>query len=218
MLKNESLIGESKLIEKLSEQSFKSVCFQKGDYVLRRGQELKFFYWYQQQQQGECAIQYLAENGRSIKLPLGSNQNRFFGEIEALTSQPCQFDVITNSVLHLKIIPAKLLAELIKQDSQIAIWYANTMAHRYQNMVETCFFYMLHPLAINIAQDILKRHQNGKPVKHFENQSDEAARFGCSERVYRRVIKQLLELEILRKREGHLAVLDIAKLTQFLQG
>ncbi|MBL4828386.1 MAG: hypothetical protein JKY55_00600 [Aliivibrio sp.] len=51
---------------------------------------------------------------------------------------------------------------------------------------------------------------------NFPQVYKEAARFGSSERVYRRIVLQLVEMSLIEKVDNQLKVIDLNKLSDFL--
>ncbi|PVZ70597.1 hypothetical protein [Pelagibaculum spongiae] len=74
----------------------------------------------------------------------------------------------------------------------------------------------MYPLAYNIAKDFLERHIDDKPSIRFDQGPTEAEKFSCSERVYRRVITQLIDLKIVQKDGNEILVKDHDKLSRFI--
>ncbi|RYV00563.1 hypothetical protein SOPP22_17295 [Shewanella sp. OPT22] len=217
MLKSVSEVGKSKLISILSTLNLKQISFDNGEYILRKGEKHNYFYW-EQNNDTDISIQYLSENGRSLILPATKEQNRLYGEVEVLVDEENWFDVIATKPLTLKIVPVQTLLELMQEHSEIALWYCYVMTVRYKEIIDTSFSYILNPLSFNVASDILHRHQTGASICHFEKQVDEAARFGCSERVYRRVIKEFVVGGILQKTQSGYELLDAEKLVNLVDG
>ncbi|MGB0894616.1 MAG: Crp/Fnr family transcriptional regulator [Parashewanella sp.] len=216
MLIHESVKGLNKLISKLNTLDLKQQDFTENEFIVRKGESLQHFYWQTSVSSSNTAIQYIAENGRNILFPSQNGEHRFYGEIETITSDPHLFDVIALEPISLKVVPTSILLELMRQEPDVAIWFANMVTKRYQQVVETSFSFLLHSHAINIAADIHFKHKNQQPLFCFKKQADEAARFGCSERVYRRVLNQLVQLEILQKSKSTYLLINADKLTRFL--
>ncbi len=215
MLKNVSKVGKFKLISILSTMDLRQVSFETGEYILRKGDKQNYFYW-EQNNDTDISIQYLSENGRSLILPATKEENRLYGEVEALVDETIWFHVIATKPLTLTIVPVQVLLELMQKHSEIALWYSYVMTVRYKEVINTAFSYILNPLSFNVASDILHRYQAGMPISHFEKQIDEAARFGCSERVYRRIIKEFVEGGVLKKTKSCYEMLNAEKLVSLV--
>ncbi|MBL4814866.1 MAG: Crp/Fnr family transcriptional regulator, partial [Shewanella sp.] len=56
-----------------------------------------------------------------------------------------------------------------------------------------------------------------RPAVNFSHVYKEAERFGCSERVYSRVVNQLLDMDLIKKIGNQLHVKDLPKLAKFLE-
>ncbi|MDX1301422.1 Crp/Fnr family transcriptional regulator [Photobacterium sp.] len=188
--------------------------FQPDQYLLRQGQQITELYWVDI---GQFSIVYTAQNSRRYSLGLNFVDNHLFGEDEFLTSSPCQFDVQASEVIEAKIIPVFVMTEILQQDPKIAIWLSSSMSERYQDGMANTMNRFLCPLLFNIAWDIYQRHIGTKPTVNYSLVYKEAERFGTSERVYRRVVKQLIEMQLIIKSDNQLLVNDLDKLHRFIQ-
>ncbi|KES19090.1 hypothetical protein GASC598B02_011760 [Gilliamella apicola SCGC AB-598-B02] len=55
------------------------------------------------------------------------------------------------------------------------------------------------------------------PVNNFQKSYLEAERFGTTDRVYRRAVNELINLDIVHKVAGKLVIKDIDKLKAFIE-
>lgn len=188
--------------------------FQPDQYLLRQGQPITELYWVEI---GQFSIVYTAQNARRYSLGLNFVDNHLFGEDEFLTSSPCQFDVQASEVIEAKVIPIAIMLEVLQQDPSIAIWLSGSMSQRYQDGMTNTMNRLLHPLLFNVAWDIYHRHIGTKPAVNFSQIYKEAERFGSSERVYRRVVMQLIEMQLIIKNGNQLLVNDLDKLHSYLE-
>jgi len=215
-----------KLINQITKQGYQLFCqsmekhnlatktFQPDQYLLHQGQQITELYWVDI---GQFSIVYTAQNARRYSLGLNFVDNHLFGEDEFLTSSPCQFDVQASEVIEAKIIPISIMMEILQQDPKIAIWLSSSMSQRYQDGMANTMNRFLHPLLFNVAWDIYQRHIGTKPAVNFSQMYKEAERFGTSERVYRRVVIQLIEMQLITKSDNQLLVNDLGKLQSYIQ-
>ena len=70
--------------------------------------------------------------------------------------------------------------------------------------------------AYNIALDLYQRERNERKLDSFQKDYLEAERFGTTDRVYRRAIKLLESLSLIKKEKNTIHVIDITKLKAFL--
>ena len=198
----------------IKKQDLNSKQFQPDDYLFNQGQEITELYWLET---GQFSVGYTADNGRHFSLGLFSADNSLLGDVELLTDTRCQFDVQANEAIEAKVLPAALLTEFMQRDPKLAIWLSQSLSYKYQETMATTISRILHPLIYNIALDIEQRFLDARPKVNFAHVYKEAERFGCSERVYRRVVNQLLEMDLVEKNNNQLQVKNIEKLTEFLR-
>ncbi|WDE08896.1 Crp/Fnr family transcriptional regulator [Thalassomonas viridans] len=198
----------------INKQELNSKRFQPDDFLFNQGQEITELYWLES---GQFSVGYTADNGRHFSLGLFNADNSLLGDVELLTDTRCQFDVRANEALEAKVLPAALLSEFMQGDPRLAVWLSQSLSYKYQETMATTISRILHPLIYNIALDIEQRFLDARPKVNFAHVYKEAERFGCSERVYRRVVNQLLEMNLVEKTSNQLQVKDIAKLSEFLR-
>ncbi|KZL19300.1 DNA-binding transcriptional activator YeiL [Pseudovibrio axinellae] len=184
-----------------------------GDYLLRQGQILEHLYWVED---GFCTVSYTAANGRRFSHGRFSLEYRLYGEIEFLTGKPVQFDIRCDGDVSVRVIPKADLETLLAQKPHVGIWLSQYLADTYQGVMDRVTTHFMYPLAYNIAKDLLLRELGNKPPLQFERVFREAERFGCSERVYRRAVSQLLEQGLVEKTGRVLKVADKDKLERYL--
>jgi hypothetical protein len=205
--------GFEQFCQVITEQPLKTKQFAAGDFLLCQGQEILELYWVEM---GQFSIEYTANNSRRFSLGLNFVDNHLFGEDEFLTDSRCQFDVCASESIEARVIPVSLMTNILQQDARIAIWLSQSMSERYQTGMTLTMNRFLHPLIYNVAWDIHQRHIGTKPAVNFSQVYKEADRFGSSERVYRRVVKQLVEMRLIEKVDNQLKVTHLDKLSDFL--
>ncbi|WP_064609474.1 Crp/Fnr family transcriptional regulator [Photobacterium sp. J15] len=212
-INNIALEGHQELTKLIKNQTFKTRHLEEGDFIVKQGQTISDVYW---ADLGQYTIRHTASNGRCLNLGLFFSIDRLFGEVELLTGQPCQFDVIATEPMDILIIPSGTMTEMMLSDPRIAFWVSKSLSVRYQETMTIAMNRILHPLVYNVAWDIEQRHLQNIPQVNFSLVHKEAQRFGCSERVYSRVVKQLIDAKLVKKENNQLEVINIEKLCRFL--
>ncbi|USD37065.1 Crp/Fnr family transcriptional regulator [Ferrimonas sp. SCSIO 43195] len=202
--------GHQQLMDAIHALPLKQWQLEEGQPLLHQGEHVNALYWVEK---GEFTLHYAAANGKEFGLGIWQGNRRLFGEVELLTGLPCQFDVVPLAPVIVRQLPRAKLESLLIEHPKIGLWLSQQLAGYYQQQMQRNMTLSLYPLAHNIALDLMQRRARGEPdLKLYQ----EAARFGCSERVYRRVVAQLTELGLLEKRGGRLEVVSQDKLTAFL--
>ncbi|SDR22236.1 cAMP-binding domain of CRP or a regulatory subunit of cAMP-dependent protein kinases [Pseudovibrio sp. Tun.PSC04-5.I4] len=184
-----------------------------GEYLLRQGQTLRHLYWIEE---GYCTVSYTAANGRRFSHGRFNIEDRLYGEVEFLTGKQIQFDIRCDGPVSVRIIPTLDLEALLVQHPHVGIWLSQCLAETYQGVMDRVTSHFMYPLAYNIANDLLLRELGNKPPIQFERVFREAERFGCSERVYRRAVSQLIEQGLVKKMGRELKVANKDKLERYL--
>lgn len=206
-------IGHKEVLEWVKTGPFLLRHMEPGDYLLRQGQNLEHLYWIDD---GFCTVSYTAANGRRFSHGRFNIEDRLYGEIEFLTGKPIQFDIRCDGPVSVRVIPIAELEALLVQHPHVGIWLSQCLADTYQGVMDRVTSHFMYPLAYNIAKDLLLRERGNKPPIQFERVFREAERFGCSERVYRRAVSQLIENGLVEKRGRELKVANHTKLERYL--
>ena len=208
----------------LSEQRelFKQVLFQcqtasrqfsPGDIMLQQGQNVRELYVVSV---GKVAMYTSAHNGRRFQLGELNCDQHIFGEIEFFTKLPCQWTVMAEDQMEAEVICAAKLQQCIVTQPQLALFFASALAWDYQDSMAIYTNRLLHPIAVNIALDLLQRSQNNLALGAFNKVEQEAERFGTSSRVYRRALNSLIELGLVEKRDQQVHIIDPKALVTFI--
>ncbi|WP_162063961.1 Crp/Fnr family transcriptional regulator [Vibrio taketomensis] len=216
MMQNISAIaerGQNRLLEHISQSNPKEKFFAKGEYILRQDQTVDFIYLVDM---NLCTIESASNNGRVFSFGLFFCINQIFGEMEAFTGKSCQFSVKAYEDLTAKAIPISVFEKLVIEHNDIAIFLAKNLANNYQNATRNLIFQLLNPIQARIVYDIEQRELNLKPNRSFSIAVNESERFGCSDRVYRRAVKELLDAEVIKKLDGKLVINDYQQLKMML--
>ncbi|MGF1720309.1 Crp/Fnr family transcriptional regulator [Vibrio kyushuensis] len=206
-------IGLSTFLQELGKRTLPAISFEQGDVLLRQGQKIEHLYWVEL---GEFGLDYIAENGRTYSLGRHFVSQHLFGEVEYLSKQMCQFNVVASESVKAFVLPVNVFTSILSDNPQVSWWLSQSLACRYQEGMSLTMKRFLHPLIYNIAWDIKQREQGLAEPVNFDLVCKEAHRFGCSERVYRRVLKQLIDMDLLVKQGGLVAIRDPQALDDFL--
>ncbi|MGL4456997.1 MAG: Crp/Fnr family transcriptional regulator, partial [Plesiomonas shigelloides] len=86
----------------------------------------------------------------------------------------------------------------------------------YQDTVNILIHRMLYPIAYNVAYDLYQQYLRDFPVGGFTKSYMEAERFGTTDRVYRRAVKELTDLGLVERSKQGLSITDIDALKRYL--
>ncbi|AXY03344.1 Crp/Fnr family transcriptional regulator [Vibrio alfacsensis] len=187
--------------------------FNSGDAILKQGEPLDYIYVVPA---GRVSMSILAANGRRFQLGEANCDDHIFGEMEYFTETPCQWSVVADEHMQVDIICIKKLTELLHAQPEMLFFFASALADDYQDSLDIYTNRLLHPIAYNIAYDLLERQQATPSLSGFDKVNQEAERFGTSGRVYRRAVKTLMEKDLIRKGELGLEIVDEQALKLFL--
>ncbi|PSV23019.1 Crp/Fnr family transcriptional regulator [Photobacterium kishitanii] len=210
----QSWVDEYAKIEKIvlaciSEKKF----VDEGQLVMQQGQQLGALVLVKQ---GRIALKYSTRSGRNFQLGSIYCDHQIFGEMEFFSNYRCQMDIIASEALEVWIINRDKLQHALKQDPQLALFFASAIAIDYQDTVDILTRRLLYPIAYNIAYDLYHQHLHDQPVDGFTKGYLEAERFGTSDRVYRRSVQQLITLGLIIKQNKKLEIVDMNKLKTYL--
>ena len=199
----------------LFQSQMSSRQFDSGDIMLQQGQNVRHLYVVSV---GKVAMYTSAHNGRRFQLGELNCDQHIFGEIEFFTQLPCQWTVMAEEPIEAEVICATKLQNCIVNQPQLALFFASALAWDYQDSMGIYTNRLLHPIAVNIALDLLQRSQNNFALGSFNKVEQEAERFGTSSRVYRRALKSLIELGLVKKLDQQLHIVDPKALSDFIEG
>ncbi len=206
-------IGLQEVKDWITNGPFPEKNMEPGEYLLRQGLTLENLYWIEE---GYCTVSHTAANGRRFSHGRFNIEERLYGEVEFLTGKPIQFDIRCDGPVTARVIPINELEAFLAHKPHVGIWLSQCLANTYQGVMDRVTSHFMYPLAYNIAKDLLLREVGNKPPIQFERVFREAERFGCSERVYRRAVSQLIDLGLVEKRDRELKIADKHKLERYL--
>ncbi|MGL4859489.1 MAG: Crp/Fnr family transcriptional regulator [Enterobacteriaceae bacterium] len=184
-----------------------------GDYLFKQGQQVKQLMLVSA---GKVSLCYNAENARRFQLGTIECDEQLFGEMEFFTGYPCQLDIIAQEPLRVAVCSCDKLEQLLLTHPRLAIFFASAMAVDYQDTLDIFLHRLLYPIAHNIAYDLYRQYQKKLPMDGFSKNYLEAERFGTTDRVYRRAVKELIDAGLVTRGPHGLEITDIARLEQFL--
>lgn len=190
-----------------------SCYFQEGEAILKQGDELEFLYIVPV---GNVSMSIIAQNGRRFQLGRAHCDDHIFGEMEFFTRQPCQWNVTADEALEAEAVCLHKLREQLLDHPVLLLHFASALAADYQDSLAIYTSRLMHSIAHNIASDLLQEKETTAFLVGFDKVTQEAERFGTSARVYRRAVSELIELGLVRRVGGKLAVEDESKLRAFL--
>ncbi|GIU12067.1 Crp/Fnr family transcriptional regulator [Shewanella sp. MBTL60-007] len=166
---------------------------------------------------GRISMGYTARNGRSFQLGTMTCDSQLFGEMEFFTDYLCQLDIIAEEPLEFSIINGEKLQQALVKTPKFALFFASAIAIDYQDTVDIFTRRMLYPIAYNIAYDLYHQYLNDQPVEGFTKCYLEAERFATTDRVYRRAVKKLEDLNLIKREREGLVICDIEGLKAFIE-
>lgn len=166
---------------------------------------------------GRISMGYTARNGRSFQLGTMTCDSQLFGEMEFFTHYLCQLDIIAEEPLEISIINGDKLQQALLKTPQFALFFASAIAIDYQDTVDIFTRRMLYPIAYNIAYDLYHQYLKDQPVEGFTKCYLEAERFATTDRVYRRAVKKLEDLALIKRDKEGLIICDLAGLKAFIE-
>lgn len=165
---------------------------------------------------GKISLGYSAENGRRFQLGTIECDEQLFGEMEFFTGYPCQLDIMAEEPLSVAICGCGQLEKILIEHPKLAIFFASAIAVDYQDTLDIFLHRMLYPIAHNVAYDLYRQYQNKLPMDGFTKNYLEAERFGTTDRVYRRAVKELIDNGLVMRSNHGLEIKDLAGLKAFL--
>ena len=166
---------------------------------------------------GRISMGYTARNGRSFQLGTMTCDSQLFGEMEFFTDYLCQLDIVAEEPLELSVINGDKLQQALLKTPQFALFFASAIAIDYQDTVDIFTRRMLYPIAYNIAYDLYHQYLKDQPVEGFTKCYLEAERFATTDRVYRRAVKKLEDLQLIKRDKEGLVICDLEGLKAFIE-
>ncbi|MEZ9822489.1 Crp/Fnr family transcriptional regulator [Shewanella sp. 10N.286.45.A1] len=182
--------------------------------LMQQGQQVNDLYLVPH---GRISMGYTARNGRSFQLGTMTCDSQLFGEMEFFTDYLCQLDIVAEEPLELTVINGEKLQQALLKTPQFALFFASAIAIDYQDTVDIFTRRMLYPIAYNIAYDLYHQYLKDQPVEGFTKCYLEAERFATTDRVYRRAVKKLEDLQLIKRDREGLVICDLEGLKAFIE-
>lgn len=182
--------------------------------LMQQGQQVNDLYLVPH---GRISMGYTARNGRSFQLGTMTCDSQLFGEMEFFTDYLCQLDIVAEEPLELTVINGEKLQQALLKTPQFALFFASAIAIDYQDTVDIFTRRMLYPIAYNIAYDLYHQYLKDQPVEGFTKCYLEAERFATTDRVYRRAVKKLEDLQLIKRDKEGLVICDLEGLKAFIE-
>ncbi|MCL1094184.1 Crp/Fnr family transcriptional regulator [Shewanella kaireitica] len=182
--------------------------------LMQQGQQVNDLYLVPH---GRISMGYTARNGRSFQLGTMTCDSQLFGEMEFFTDYLCQLDIVAEEPLELTVINGEKLQQALLKTPQFALFFASAIAIDYQDTVDIFTRRMLYPIAYNIAYDLYHQYLKDQPVEGFTKCYLEAERFATTDRVYRRAVKKLEDMQLIKRDKEGLVICDLEGLKAFIE-
>ncbi|WP_028023281.1 Crp/Fnr family transcriptional regulator [Enterovibrio calviensis] len=209
-------LGYETVLRFIEENQFRTLIVDKGDYILKQHQLVDEIYW---ASPAHFSISHTAENGKRLSLGDYSLADNFFGEFEYFTDAQSPFDMIATAKAELIVIPSAQFTELLLKDGRVAFWMNHRISTIYQHTMNIALERSLYPLKFNIINDIVARHTLPTRSIHHAYMYQEAERFGCTERAYARIVRELIDEGLVTKShdKSTLTPVDLERLQRYLE-
>ena len=179
-----------------------------GEYIMRQGERSDCLYLVKT---GRVSLNSAVTSGRLFQLGEIECQSQIFGEMEFFGATPVQWNVVAETELDASVICAHKLAQHLLAEPELVLFFAATLASDYLDTLDITTSRLLHPIAYELWRD-----RQRPPMLGSRKRAREAARFGTTERVYRRALKELIEQGIVGEGADGPVIADLAKLRTYL--
>lgn len=183
-----------------------------GDLIMEQGQCSEQLYLIEQ---GRVSLHRCASSGRVFQLGEIACQQQIIGEMEFFSGTPVQWNVVAQSELDASVICSQKLAQCLLEQPQLSLFFTCALSCDYLDSLAITIQRLLHPIAYNIAYELWRAQQH-TPMLGSRKQVHEAARFGTTERVYRRALKELIEQGIVADSPHGPRIANLDKLRAYL--
>ncbi|PJG59289.1 Crp/Fnr family transcriptional regulator [Aeromonas cavernicola] len=183
-----------------------------GESIMQQGELSEQLYLVKR---GRVSLNSTVHSGRSFQLGDIECHDQIFGEMEFFSTTPVQWNVVAETELDAHVICAHKLAKRLLAEPELALFFATALACDYLDTLEITTSRLLHPICYNIALELWRERQR-TPMLGSRKRAREAARFGTTERVYRRALKELVEQGIIYEGDSGPAIADLTRLRAYL--
>jgi CRP-like cAMP-binding protein len=183
-----------------------------GELIMRQGEQSDCLYLVEK---GRVSLNSAVNSGRLFQLGEIACQSQIFGEMEFFGAAPVQWNVVAETELDASVICAHKLSQRLLAEPELVLFFAAALACDYLDTLDITTSRLLHPIAYNIAYELWRERQR-TPMLGSRKRALEAARFGTTERVYRRALKELIEQGIVGEGIDGPVIADLTKLRAYL--
>ncbi|MFM5741390.1 Crp/Fnr family transcriptional regulator [Aeromonas veronii] len=180
-----------------------------GELIMRQGEQSEQLYLVEH---GRVSLNSAVHSGRIFQLGEIECHSQIFGEMEFFSATPVQWNVVAETELDARVICADKLAQRLLAEPELTLFFAAALASDYLDTLEITTSRLLHPIAYE-----LWRERQRTPMLGSRKRAHEAARFGTTERVYRRALKELVEQGIVADSSDGPVIADLARLRTYLE-
>lgn len=208
--------GLDEILKWIARCNFKRRSVKQGQFIVAANNKVDEIYW---SEEARFSIIHMAENGKTLSLGDYHSKNNFFGEIEFFSERSGCFSAIASENLELTCIPKDTLTQFFLHNGHAAFWMNHRISSIYLSTMDIASERSLYPLKYNILKDILRRENTSAPDTSHHYIYQEAQRFGCSDRAYARVIKELINDGLIKKGTipTQLKVIDLTQIENYLK-
>lgn len=207
-------VNNLKLLQTLQSYTCDKRKVEKGDFIHHQGQAFRQLYLVEL---GKVHFSYATPDGRQFLIGNIECDNHLFGEVEYFSDIDSQWNIIASEDIEISIIKAKHLADKLKATPSLYLPFIQEISRDLCEQNTIFLTRLMNPLRFNILNDIYSRHIHGLQVLPYDSASQEAERFGTSYRVYRRVIKELIEEGLLTYKDQKLEINDFQRVREYLK-
>jgi hypothetical protein len=159
---------------------------------------------------------YLTLDGRHFLFGNLECNDHLFGEVEYLSNIPSQWNIIASENIEVSIIKTSDLTNLLERTPSLYRFFAQGIASDLCEQNTIFLTNLMHSLKFKILNDIQARQHSNIQTLPYDNATQEAERFGTSYRVYRRVIKELIDDGFLKYEDKELTICNIMMVNSYL--
>lgn len=191
----------------------RKVIIDEGMNIMSQGQDMDYLYLVER---GLTSMSYTAINGRTFQFGTLNCDYQLFGEIEFFNAYPCHMSIVAMEAIEVHIVSGNRLRDAIAANPKLAIPFAMALAVDYQDVMDIMFLRVLHSVTYNVAYDLYSAYIGQRQIDGFDKGYLEAERFGTTDRVYRRAVKELESLGLISKSRDGIKICKPAELRKFI--
>ncbi|WP_318479809.1 Crp/Fnr family transcriptional regulator [Photobacterium leiognathi] len=198
---------ELNLITKLKQSTFcRRHYYKKGDALINQGCCDGHLYLLED---ANISVAYHSISGKRYTISYETNFTGILGEMEIFRDEEeSVFSIFAEHKSQCYIIDRKHITECITQDPQIAISLLKIISSRYENSITQAMKRILYPLKYNIIDTLLQKSQHCHDGWFDLHVTKNSTLLGSSSRSYRRILKALLDQNLIQKQGKKYQIID----------